>query len=207
MAEDITGRVEKNAATHGTVPQQSDWPQKTETGTSSVPGAQSDVPESANSEELAGSDEQGTFESDEIPYSTRPTYVRRTRKPRSALQTILELVTGGLAGMLAAYYLLAWYQGPSFDLPKLGLPWIERLTAAPAKPDSDAQNSDGKNSGGKKPSGEKPGPEKAKKAVDPSRTSPASSTAAQATSKEKQNAKSGPLTDAEKAKPTADKAR
>ena len=38
----------------------------------------------------------------------------RRRKPKSALQTLIEVVAGGLAGCLVAYYGLAFYYGPEF---------------------------------------------------------------------------------------------
>ena len=46
----------------------------------------------------------------------------RRRPPKSALQTIIEVLTGGLAGCLVAYYGLAWYFGPDFK--NVGLPVI-----------------------------------------------------------------------------------
>ncbi len=58
----------------------------------------------------------------------------RRRAPKSALQTIIEIVTGGVAGCLVAYYGLAIYFGPQFKtvgLPNLPLPFIAWLTAAP----------------------------------------------------------------------------
>jgi len=60
--------------------------------------------------------------------------LQRPRRQKSILQGLIEIATGGLAGTLVAYYALAWYQGPAFDLPRFGLPWIEKLTAGPAKP-------------------------------------------------------------------------
>ena len=57
---------------------------------------------------------------------------RRRRKPKSALQTLIEVVTGGLAGCLVAYYGLAFYYGPEFHnkgLPQLPLPGISWITA------------------------------------------------------------------------------
>jgi hypothetical protein len=63
------------------------------------------------------------------PLSVSPA---RPRKQKSALQTMLEVTTGGVAGCLVAYYLLAWWFGP--DLRKRGfpifkyLPGITRLT-------------------------------------------------------------------------------
>ena len=66
----------------------------------------------------------------------------RRRKPKSALQTIIEIVTGGLAGCLVAYYALAFYYGPEFKdvgLPKLPLPFISALTAPPDEADAGEQ--------------------------------------------------------------------
>ena len=58
----------------------------------------------------------------------------RKRPSRSAWRTMLEVVTGGLAGCLAAYYGLALWFGPDLEkhLPKLPLPFIAHLTAPPA---------------------------------------------------------------------------
>ena len=65
-----------------------------------------------------------------------PTAPRRSRRraPKSALQTIIEVVTGGLAGCLVAYYGLALYFGPQFktlgfpNLPLVG--WVTTLRDA-----------------------------------------------------------------------------
>lgn len=57
---------------------------------------------------------------------------RRVRKPKSSLQTLIEVVSGGLAGCLVAYYGLAFWFGPQFrnvGLPKLPLPGISWITA------------------------------------------------------------------------------
>jgi len=63
---------------------------------------------------------------------------RRRRKPNSMLQTLIEVVTGGLAGCLVAYYGLAFYYGPEFrniGLPQLPLPGISWITAPRAGDD------------------------------------------------------------------------
>ena len=57
---------------------------------------------------------------------------RRRRKQKSVLQTLIEVVTGGLAGCLVAYYGLAFWFGPQFrnvGLPQLPLPGIAAITA------------------------------------------------------------------------------
>jgi hypothetical protein len=67
-----------------------------------------------------------------------PVPARRRRKPKSALQTLIEVVAGGLAGCLVAYYGLAFYFGPELaarGFPILPLPGIERITSAPSAPD------------------------------------------------------------------------
>jgi hypothetical protein len=64
---------------------------------------------------------------------------RRRRKPKSALQTLIEVVLGGVAGCLVGYYALAFYLGPEFrhrGLPELPLPGISWLTAPPADEDA-----------------------------------------------------------------------
>jgi hypothetical protein len=68
--------------------------------------------------------------------AAKPVPKRRRRQPKSMLQAAIEIVTGGVAGTLFAYYGLAWYQGPQFDLPKFGLPFIEQLTADPSRPEN-----------------------------------------------------------------------
>lgn len=61
----------------------------------------------------------------------------RRRRQKSALATLIEVVTGGLAGCLVAYYGLAFFLGP--DLKAKGfpiftfLPGIERLTTPAEK--------------------------------------------------------------------------
>jgi hypothetical protein len=60
----------------------------------------------------------------------------RPRRQKSALQTVIEVVAGGLAGVVVAYYGLAIYFGPQFHrvgLPKLPLPLISWITAPPAQ--------------------------------------------------------------------------
>jgi LSD1 subclass zinc finger protein len=76
----------------------------------------------------------------------------RRRRSRSAWRTVFEVVTGGLAGCLVAYYALAFWFGPEFNkyLPQLPLPFISRLTEqkppaekpARGKPGSGAKSTD-----------------------------------------------------------------
>ena len=84
---------------------------------------------------------------------------RRRRRPRSALRTLLGLVTSGLAGCLVAYYALALWFGPEFrnvGFPLLPLPGISKIIApkaggddvkpaekGPPKDKSAAENRDG----------------------------------------------------------------
>lgn len=82
---------------------------------------QASVPEGEN---------EATVVAAEFP--AKPAATRRRRKPKSALQTLIEVVAGGVAGCLVAYYGLALYYGPEFaakGLPILPLPGIESLTA------------------------------------------------------------------------------
>jgi LSD1 subclass zinc finger protein len=62
-------------------------------------------------------------------FPTMPVTARRRRKHKSPLQTVIEVIAGGLAGCIVAYYGLAFYYGPEFSLPKLPLPGIEKITA------------------------------------------------------------------------------
>ena len=57
----------------------------------------------------------------------------RTRPSKSAVRTVVEVVLGGVAGCLVAYYALALWFRSDFDkyLPELPLPFISRLTAPP----------------------------------------------------------------------------
>jgi hypothetical protein len=67
-----------------------------------------------------------------IAFPAKPVAARRRRKPKSPLQTLLEVVAGGLAGCLVAYYGLALFYGPALrdkGLPILPLPGIESITA------------------------------------------------------------------------------
>jgi hypothetical protein len=62
--------------------------------------------------------------------------VARRRPSRSALRTLIEVVGGGLAGCVVAYYVLALCMGANFkklDLPPIPLPGIAWLTT-PADP-------------------------------------------------------------------------
>ncbi len=92
-------------------------------------------------------DEEGADQENEaaavargLPASSVSAHLRK-RPSRSAWRTALEVVTGGLAGCLVAYYGLAWWFGPDLDehLPKLPLPGISRLTAPPAVANPPAQ--------------------------------------------------------------------
>ena len=87
----------------------------------------------AAAEEAEGAVEGAPAEKAEA--AAKPAPKRRRRQPKSMLQTAIEIVTGGVAGTLFAYYGLAWYQGPRFDLPKFGLPFVEQLTADPSRPE------------------------------------------------------------------------
>lgn len=72
----------------------------------------------------------------------------KRREPKSPLQMLVEVILGGVAGCLVAYYGLAFWFGPQFHnvgLPDLSLPFIERITA-PRPANGDAP---------KKPGGEK----------------------------------------------------
>jgi hypothetical protein len=63
-------------------------------------------------------------------FTAKPVLARRRRKPKSALQTLIEVVAGGVAGCLVAYYGLAFWYGPEFsktNLPVLPLPGIEQI--------------------------------------------------------------------------------
>jgi hypothetical protein len=50
------------------------------------------------------------------------------RKSKSAKRLILEMIFGGLAGLLIAYYALWWIQGDSCQLPRI--PWLPLLPPA-----------------------------------------------------------------------------
>jgi len=61
------------------------------------------------------------------PFSQPPFQMERTPFSRM-VSRIVSTTVGGIMGLLIAYYLVAWIQGPQFDLMRLGLPGIERLT-------------------------------------------------------------------------------
>ncbi len=72
-------------------------------------------------------------------FPAKPLTPRRRRKHKSGLQTLIEIIAGGLAGCLVAYYGLAFYYGPEFaakGLPILPLPGIEWITTARPAPDA-----------------------------------------------------------------------
>lgn len=90
-------------------------------------------------------------------FPAMPVAARRRRKPKSALQTVIEVIAGGVAGCLVAYYGLAFYYGPEFcakGLPQLPLPGIAQITV-PRAPAEDAKD---------KPADKKPANIKAKAA-------------------------------------------
>jgi hypothetical protein len=83
----------------------------------------------------------------------------RRRKSKSPLQTLVEVVLGGLAGCLVGYYALAFYFGPEFrnrGLPELPLPGISWLTAPRPADEPVAKPPDKKPD--KKPAKESPAP-------------------------------------------------
>jgi hypothetical protein len=78
----------------------------------------------------------------QLPASSVAAQLRR-RPSKPILRTVIEVVLGGLAGCLVAYYGLALCFGSNFDkyLPKLPLPFISRLTAPPAGDNHPAEKS------------------------------------------------------------------
>lgn len=86
------------------------------------------------------------------------------RKPKSGLWTLFEVITGGVAGCLVAYYGLAFWFGPQFHnvMPRVPfLPFIDRITASPkanGAPAEPAPEKPAKNKGGNesKPKGNVP---------------------------------------------------
>jgi hypothetical protein len=84
---------------------------------------------------------------------------RRRRKSKSPLQTLVEVVLGGLAGCLVGYYALAFYFGPEFrdrGLPELPLPGISWLTAS--RPIDEPTSRPPEKKPEKKPAKEQPAP-------------------------------------------------
>jgi hypothetical protein len=72
-------------------------------------------------------------------FPAMPVTARRRRKPKSALRTLIEVVIGGVAGCLVAYYVLAFYYGPEFrarGFPQLPLPGIAWITAPQSADDA-----------------------------------------------------------------------
>jgi len=66
----------------------------------------------------------------------------RSHNQKSGLHVLIEVVAGGLAGCLVAYYALAFYFGPQFPrvgLPILPLPFISSITAPPDEGDEAEQ--------------------------------------------------------------------
>ena len=59
----------------------------------------------------------------------------RPRNQKSGARIFIEVIAGGLAGCLVAYYALAFYYGPQFNrvgLPELNLPFISRIISPEA---------------------------------------------------------------------------
>jgi hypothetical protein len=67
--------------------------------------------------DLIAKHKQGTEE--EFPSQTKPPALRRRaqRKPKSVPRIFMEIVFGGVAGIIIAYIVLAWIMGSRFDLP------------------------------------------------------------------------------------------
>jgi hypothetical protein len=85
-------------------------------------------------------------EADAEPFSVDPVTPRRLPPQKSGSRTVLGIAISGIFGILAAYYLLAWWLGPRFNelyLPYLPLPGIEQLTADQATPNFQKPNSSG----------------------------------------------------------------
>jgi hypothetical protein len=86
-----------------------------------------------------------------VPPSSAPLRVQPP-KTRSPLKTLLEVVTGGVAGIVFAIYILALTLGPGFkqlwpyDVP---LPGIARLTAGPERAAAAGPQAGGKTAAGK----------------------------------------------------------
>jgi len=84
-------------------------------------------------------------------------YGRPKRPPKSAWRTLIEIVAGGLAGCVVAYYALAIYFGPRFH--QLGLPWanrlpfIQRITAPRGNHQNEGLRQKPRNSRSSKPAG------------------------------------------------------
>ncbi len=85
-------------------------------------------------EEKTGGENEAVVVSEQ--YTATPASVQlRPRKQKSGLRVFLEVVAGGLAGCLVAYYALAFYYGPQFSrvgLPTLPLPGISWITSPKA---------------------------------------------------------------------------
>ncbi len=56
-----------------------------------------------------------------VPWSER---ARRNRRGKGPLRFVLEVVLGGVAGLLIGYYVLSWGFGSRLDLPRLPLPLL-----------------------------------------------------------------------------------
>ncbi len=96
---------------------------------------------------IVGGEEEEENEASAVASQAAPSR-RRRRAPKSGLQTLIEVVTGGVAGCLVAYYGLAIYFRADFKnvgLPQLPLPGIAWLTTAEKT-----------NGNGEKPNIEKP---------------------------------------------------
>ncbi|NLF07464.1 MAG: hypothetical protein GX594_05725 [Pirellulaceae bacterium] len=67
--------------------------------------------------------------------SISPSVQLARRNQKSGVRIFFEVVAGGLAGCIVAYYALAFYYGSQFQrvgLPELPLPFISRIISPPA---------------------------------------------------------------------------
>lgn len=92
------------------------------------------------------------------PVDGSPTKSRRRRKKKekSTVRFLTEVIVGGFLGLGVGYYLLCWFGGSRFDLPKLPLPllphtmhWVAGSEQAPptTKPETTTETEAGPKSG------------------------------------------------------------
>jgi hypothetical protein len=114
-------------------------PEQPLTAVGEEPAAETIEPQEASALGAASENEAAAVVAE---FPAKPAPPRRRRKHKSALQTLIEVVAGGLAGCLVAYYGLAFYYGADFaakGMPILPLPGIESITAPRAAPDAGKQ--------------------------------------------------------------------
>jgi len=72
----------------------------------------------------AASTEKESFSTDAVSAGVASAKPRPKRKQKGAGRQMIEAIVGGFGGLLIAYYLVMWFGGDLFNLPRLPLPFL-----------------------------------------------------------------------------------